>query len=109
MASELETVSLFCHKLAYEIEDGSPILRDDLLMGDYNRDVFKLLIARSDVDAIQQKINECLLVALEAMGGPDKPLGRELQHLSAGFYAARTMDSLDAPLRVIEGYLREVL
>ncbi|EFW80318.1 MULTISPECIES: hypothetical protein [Pseudomonas] len=109
MVSELETVALFCHKLAYETEDESPILRDDLIMGDYNRDVFKLLIDRRDVDAIQEKINECLLVALEAMGGPDKPLGRELQHLSAGFYAARTMDSLDAPLRVIEGYLREVL
>lgn len=76
MVSELETVALFCHKLAYQTEDQSPILRDDLIMGDYQRDIFELLIARGDVDAIQQKISECLRLALEAMGGPDTPLAR---------------------------------
>lgn len=109
MQSALETVALFCHKLAYETEDQSPILRDDLVMGDYQSDVFELLLKRGDVEAIQQKVNECLLMALEAMGGAEKPLGRELQRLSAGFHAAPTLDSMTAPLAMIKGYLREVL
>ena len=33
MESQLETVALFSLKLAYESEDQSPILRDDLVMG----------------------------------------------------------------------------
>lgn len=109
MESALETVALFCLKLAYETEDQSPILRDDLIMGDYQRDVFELLVKKGDVEAIQQKVSECLLIAVDAMGGADKPLGRELQRLSTGFYAARTRDSMDASLGVIQGYLREVL
>jgi hypothetical protein len=109
MVSELETVALFCLKLAYQTEDQSPILRDDLIMGDYQRDIFELLIARGDVDAIQQKINECLRMALDAMGGPDTPLGRELQRVSAGFNTAQTLDLLDTPLGLIKGYLREVV
>ena len=109
MVSELETVALFCHKLAYESEEQSPILRDDLIMGDYQRDVFELLVARKDLPAIQGKVAECLSMALEAMGGADKPLGRELQRVSAGFYAVQTLDSLDTALRAIKGYLREVL
>ena len=40
MELHLETVALFSLKLAYESEDSSPILRDDLVMGDYQRDVF---------------------------------------------------------------------
>lgn len=109
MVSELETVALFCYKLAYQTEDQSPILRDDLIMGDYQRDIFELLIARGDVDAIHQKINECLRMALDAMGGPDTPLGRELQRVSAGFNTAQTLDSLDTPLGLIKGYLLEVV
>lgn len=109
MESMLETVALLCLKLAYETEDQSPILRDDLIMGDYQRDIFELLVARGDVQAIQRKVNECLSTALEALGGADKPLGRELQHLSAGFHNAQTLDSLGAPLGLINGYLREVL
>ena len=109
MKSALETVALFCHKLAYETEDQSPILRDDLVMGDYQQDVFELLSARGDVAMIQHKINECLLLALDAMGGAEKPLGRELQRVSSGFYAAQTLDSMETPLHMIKGYLREVV
>lgn len=109
MQSALETVALFCHKLAYETEDQSPILRDDLMMSDYQRDIFELLIARGDVAMIQHKINECLLLALDAMGGAEKPLGRELQRVSTEFHSAQTLDSLEPPLQVIKGYLREVV
>ncbi|MFJ3485012.1 hypothetical protein ACIPL1_16730 [Pseudomonas sp. NPDC090202] len=109
MESTLETVALFCLKLAYETEDQSPILRDDLIMGDYQRDVFELLVARKDVEGIQRKLDECLLMALDAMGGADKPLGRELQYLCADLHAAQTLDSLDAPLGLIKGYLRQVV
>lgn len=109
MESALETVALFCHKLAYETEGQSPILRDDLIMSDYQRDVFELLIARSDLALIQHKISECLLIALDAMGGAEKPLGRELERVSSGFHAAQSIDALDAPLRVIKDYLREVV
>ena len=35
MELPLETVALFSLKLAYETEDQSPILRDDLMMSDY--------------------------------------------------------------------------
>lgn len=109
MESTLETVALFCLKLAYETEDQSPILRDDLIMGDYQKDVFELLIKRGDVEVIQQKVGECLHIALEAMGGADKPLGRELQRVSTDFYAAQTLDSLSSPLHLIKGYLRDVV
>jgi hypothetical protein len=109
MESTLETVALFCLKLAYESEDQSPILRDDLIMGDYQRDVFELLVARNDVPTIQGKMNECLSMAMDAMGGADKPLGRELQRLSSGLHAAQTLNSMQAPLHEIKGYLRAVL
>jgi len=42
----LETVALFCLKLAYETEGSSPILRDDPVMSDYEREVFGLLVRR---------------------------------------------------------------
>ena len=67
MELHLETVALFSLKLAYETEDQNPILRDDLVMGDYQRDVFELLVRRGDVEGIQVKVGEC--VGLEAVGG----------------------------------------
>lgn len=45
----LETVALYSLKLAYETEGHSPILRDDPLMGDYDREVFGLLVRRGDL------------------------------------------------------------
>ncbi|WP_192561027.1 hypothetical protein [Pseudomonas allokribbensis] len=46
--TSLETVALFSLKLAYEEEGLSPILRDDLLMGDYQRDMLERLVRRED-------------------------------------------------------------
>ncbi|MFP3679231.1 hypothetical protein SB725_19210 [Pseudomonas sp. SIMBA_041] len=104
----LETVALFCLKLAYETEDSSPILRDDLVMSEYEREVFGLLVRRGDVEGIQLKVGECLNLALEALGGVDKPLGREMHRLSADFSNARTMEQLDTPLMALKGYLKDI-
>jgi len=108
MEQHLETVALFSLKLAYESEDQSPILRDDLVMGDYQRDVFELLLRRGDVEAIQSKVNQCLALALDALGGVDKPLGRELQRLSVDFYGAQTLQHLEAPLLMLQNYLKDI-
>jgi hypothetical protein len=104
----LETVALFCLKLAYETEDSSPILRDDLVMSEYEREVFGLLVRRGDVEGIRRKVGECLNLALEALGGVDKPLGREMHRLSADFSNARTMEQLDAPLMALKVYLKDI-
>ena len=105
----LETVALFCLKLAYETEDSSPILRDDLVMSDYEREVFGLLVRRGDVGAIQAKMNECLGLVLNAVGGVDSVLGRELHRLAADCSAAQTMEQLDTPLIALKDYLKDIL
>lgn len=104
----LETVALFCLKLAYETEDSSPILRDDLMMSDYEREVFGLLVRRGDVEAIQKKVNGCLSLALNAIGGVATVLGRELHRLAVDFSAAQTMEQLDAPLIALKDYLKDI-
>ncbi|WP_192562319.1 hypothetical protein [Pseudomonas gozinkensis] len=109
METTLETVALFSLKLAYEEEGLSPILRDDLVMGDYERDVFELLLRRGDIETIQLKMNECLSLALDALGGVDKPLGRELHKLSTDFSQARSMEQLEAPLLSLKTYLKDIL
>jgi hypothetical protein len=108
MESHLETVALFSLKLAYESEDSSPILRDDLVMGDYQRDVFELLVRRGDVEGIKVKVGECVGLALEAVGGVDKPLGRELRRLAGEFSGIQTMEGLDAPLVALTDYLKDI-
>ena len=109
MESSLETVALFALKLAYETEGQSPILRDDSIMSDYQREVFGLLVRSGDVDAIQRKVNKCLGLALEALGGADKPLGRELQKLAEVFNQAPTIEGLNAPLIALKHYLKDIL
>ena len=109
METSLETVALFSLKLAYEEEGLSPILRDDMVMGDYQKDVFELLVKRSDVESIQFKLNECLSLALDALGGVEKPLGRELRKLSAEVAQARSVEQLGQPLLALKGYLRDIL
>ena len=104
----LETVALFCLKLAYETEDSSPILRDDPIMSDYEREVFGLLVRRGDVEAIQGKVDECLRLALEAVGGVDSVLGRELNRLATDFSAARTTEQLHSPLIGLKDYLKAI-
>jgi len=105
MELNLETVALYALKLAYETEGQSPILRDDLVMGDYQRDVFELLVRRGDVEGIQVKVGECVGLALEAVGGVDKPLGRELGRLVGEFAGTREMEGLDVPLIALKDYL----
>jgi len=109
METSLETVALFSLKLAYEEEGLSPILRDDMVMGDYQKDVFELLVRRGDVETIQFKMNECLALAMDALGGVEKPLGRELYKLSTDFSQAQSLDQLDQPLLALKGYLKDVL
>ncbi|MCH4877347.1 hypothetical protein EQV97_08120 [Pseudomonas sp. TMW22090] len=104
----LETVSLFCLKLAYETEGSSPILRDDPIMSDYEREVFGLLVRQGDVAAIQLRVDQCLALALDALGGVDKPLGRELQRLSVDFYDAQTLQQLEAPILMLQNYLKDI-
>jgi hypothetical protein len=108
MESSLETVALFSLKLAYETEGHSPILRKDLVMSDYQKEVFGLLVRQGDVSAIQQKVEACVGLALQALGGVDRPLGRELQKLAVGFRSAGTVGELDAPLAALKGYLRDI-
>jgi len=108
MELHLETVALFSLKLAYESEDSSPILRDDLVMGDYQRDVFELLVRRGDVEGIQVKVGECVGLALEAIGGVDKPLGRELDRLAAEFASSQIIEQLYVPLIALREYLKDI-
>ena len=105
----LETVALFSLKLAYETEDSSPILRDDLMMSDYEREVFGLLVRRGDFEAIQNKVEECLSLALNAIGGVDTVLGRELRRLATDFSTAKTIEQLDEPLIALKNYLKDIL
>ncbi|WP_350600807.1 hypothetical protein [Pseudomonas sp. 65/3-MNA-CIBAN-0223] len=104
----LETVALFCLKLAYETEGSSPILRDDPIMSDYEREVFGLLVRQGDIAAIQLRVNQCLALALDALGDVDKPLGRELQRLSVDFDGAQTLQQLEAALLILQNYLKDI-
>jgi hypothetical protein len=108
MESSLETVALFALKLAYETEGQSPILRKDLIMSDYQKEVFGLLVRQGDVGTIQQKVDACVGLALNALGGVDRPLGRELDKLAAEFNSAGTVEELDAPLAALKGYLKDI-
>jgi len=103
----LETVALFCLKLAYETEGASPILRDDPIMSDYEREVFGLLVRRGDVEGIKGNVHECLTLALNAIGG-ETVLGRELYRLAANFNDAQKMEQLDAPLIELKDYLIDI-
>ncbi|WP_219094486.1 hypothetical protein [Pseudomonas sp. UMAB-40] len=108
MELPLETIALFALKLAYEREGESPILRDDPIMSDYEREVFGLLVRRGDVEGIQLRVAHCMGLAMEALGGVETPLGRELHRLSVEFGNARTMEQLDAPLVALRDYLKDI-
>lgn len=77
-------------------------------MGDYQRDVFELLVRRGDVEGIQVKVGECVGLALEAVGSVDKPLGRELGRLGGEFAGIQAMEELDAPLIALKDYLKDI-
>lgn len=108
MELPLETVALYALKLAYEPEGSSPLLRDDPVMADYQREVFALLVRQSDVGAIQLKVDQYLRVALHALGGAQTVMGRELQKLSDAFARAQTIEQLDEPLAHLKAYLKDI-
>ena len=109
MELTLEAVALFALKLVHETDDGSPVLRDDLVMDGYEREVFGLLVRQGDLAVIQAKIAECLAQALEALGGADTVMGRELQRLAQDVQNADQLDELRMPLNHLRDYLKDIL
>ncbi|MGY2399545.1 hypothetical protein [Pseudomonas sp. SDO5271_S396] len=105
----LEAVALFALKLVHEHDDGSPLLRDDPAMEGYDREVFGLLMRQGNLAGIQLKLNECLTLALDTLGGADTVMGRELQRLVAEVRQASTFDELSAPLSALKNYLKAIL
>jgi hypothetical protein len=47
-------------------------------------------------------------LALEAVGGVDKPLGRELGRLAGEFASVQTMEQLDTPLVALKDYMKDI-
>lgn len=109
MELTLEAVALFALKLVHETEGASPILRDDLVMDGYEREVFGLLVRQGDLATIQLKLDECLTLALDSLGGPSTVMGRELQRLAVDVRQAPTLEALDAPLDALKDYLKAIL
>lgn len=109
MELTLEAVALFALKLVHETDDGSPLLRDDPVMEGYDREVFGLLVRQENMADIQVKLNECLLLALDTLGGADTVMGRELQRLALDVRQASTLEALDAPLHALKDYLKAIL
>jgi len=46
---------------------------------------------------------------MNALGGTDKPMGRELGRLSLDVQSARTLEQLNAPLLTLRDYLQDIL
>ncbi|PHN56985.1 hypothetical protein AO268_06560 [Pseudomonas sp. ICMP 8385] len=109
MELTLEAVALFALKLVHETEEGSPILRDDLVMDGYEREVFGLLVRGGDLATVQRKLDECMTQALEALGGANTVLGRELQKLATQAQQASTLEELKIPLDALKDYLKAIL
>jgi hypothetical protein len=109
MELTLEAAALFALKLVHETEGGSTVLRDDPVMEGYDREVFGLLVRQGDLAGIQLKLNECLKLALDSLGGADTVLGRELQRLAVDVRQASALNELNAPLSALKDYLKAVL
>lgn len=108
MELTLEAVALFALKLVHETDGASPLLRDDLVMDGYEREVFGLLVRQGDLATIQGKLNECIAQALNALGGADTVLGRELLKLFNDVQQASNLDELSAPLITLKDYLKDI-
>ena len=108
MELTLEAVALFALKLVHEEDGGSPVLRDDLVMDGYEREVFGLLVRQGDLAGVLGKVYECVGQALEAVGGAESVLGRELQKLSADVQQATTLEELSSPLDALKDYLKAI-
>lgn len=108
MELTLEAVALFALKLVHETDGASPLLRDDLVMDGYEREVFGLLVRQGDLATIQHKLDECIAQALNALGGADTVLGRELLKLFTDVQQASSLDELSAPLFTLKDYLKDI-
>jgi hypothetical protein len=108
MELTLEAVALFALKLVHETDGASPLLRDDLVMDGYEREVFGLLVRQGDLATIQGKLNECIAQALNALGGADTVLGRELLKLFTDVQQASSLDELTTPLITLKDYLKDI-
>ncbi|QHF46860.1 hypothetical protein PspS35_24855 [Pseudomonas sp. S35] len=108
MELTLEAAALFALKLMHETDDGSPLLRDDLVMDGYEREVFGLLVRQGDLPTIQLKLRACVDQALAALGGADTVLGRELQRLAGEVQKASTLEELNPPLEALKDYLKAI-
>lgn len=108
MELTLEAVALFALKLVHEEDGGSPVLRDDLVMDGYEREVFGLLVRQGDLVGVLGKVDECVGQALNALGGADTVLGLELQKLSANVQQATTLEELSSPLDALKDYLKAI-
>lgn len=108
MELTLEAVALFALKLVHETDGGSPVLRDDLVMDGYEREVFGLLVRQGDLAVIQSKLAECVAQALEALGGPETVMGRELQRLANNVQNVNQLDQLSVPLTSLKDYLKAI-
>ncbi|TKJ75972.1 hypothetical protein PspCFBP13509_24595 [Pseudomonas sp. CFBP13509] len=108
MELTLEAVALFALKLVHEKDGGSPVLRDDLVMDRYEREVFGLLVRQGDLPGVLLKIDECVMQALVALGGADTVLGRELQRLSTNVQQASTLEELKPLLATLKDYLKAI-
>ncbi|AZF49525.1 MULTISPECIES: hypothetical protein [unclassified Pseudomonas] len=109
MELTLEAVALFALKLVHETDGGSPVLRDDPVMQAYDREVFGLLVRQGDLSGIQWKLDECLTLALESLGGATTVMGFELQRLALQVRQAPTLETLNAPLDALKDYLKAIL
>ncbi|AZF01825.1 hypothetical protein C4J95_4394 [Pseudomonas orientalis] len=109
MELTLEAVALFALKLAHETDGGSPVLRDDPVMEAYDREVFGLLVRQGDLAGIRLKLDECLTLALESLGGATTVMGRELQRHALHVRQAPTLEALNAPLDALKDYLKAIL
>lgn len=108
MELTLEAVALFALKLVHEEDGGSPVLRDDLVMDGYEREVFGLLVRQGDLVGVLGKVDECVGQALNVLGGADTVLGRELQKLFADVQQATTLEELSSPLDALKDYLKAI-
>lgn len=108
MELTLEAVALFALKLVHETDDGSPVLRDDLVMDGYEREVFGLLVRQGDLAVIQSKLAECIDQALNALGGADTVMGRELLRLATDVQNVDQLGGLTGPLTNLKTYLKDI-
>ena len=77
-------------------------------MEGYEREVFGLLVRQGNLAVIQSKLAECVDQALEALGGPDTVMGRELQRLASDVQHAAQLDELHGPLTNLKDYLKDI-